>query len=193
MLRYNEPLDLIHSDICDLKLVQTRDGNKYFITFVDDNTKYCYVYLLKSKDEVIEKFVLYKNEVEDQLNKKIKVLRSDRGGEYESPFVDFCAQHGIIHETIAPYLPKSNGVSERKNRSLKEMMNAILISSDLPQNMWGETVLSTNFLLNKVPKKKAEKTPYELWKGINPSYKYLRVWGCLAKVAVTSPKGENMT
>ena len=85
---------------------------------MDDSTKYCYVYLLKSKDEAIEKFVLYKNEVENQLNKKIKVLRSDRGGEYELPFVDFCAQHGIIHETTAPYSPQSNEVAERKNLSL---------------------------------------------------------------------------
>ena len=68
------------------------------------------------------------------------------------------------------------------------MMNAMLISSGLPQNMWGETILSANYLLNKVPKKKAEKTPYELWKGMKPSYKYLRVWGCLAKVAVPPPK-----
>ena len=133
--RHTEPLDLIHSDICDLKLVQTRGGNKYFITSVDDSTKYCYVYLLKSKGKAIEKFVLYKNEVETQLNRKIKVLRSDRGGEYESPFVDLCAQHGIIHETTAPYSPQSNGVAERKNRTLKEMMNAMLISSGLPQNM----------------------------------------------------------
>ena len=100
--RYTEPIDVIHSDICDLKLVQTRCGNKYFITFVDDSTKYCYVYLLKTKADAIDKFVLYKNEVENQLNKKIKVLRSDRDGEYESPFVDFCIQHGIIHETIEP-------------------------------------------------------------------------------------------
>ena len=155
---------------------------------MDDSTKYCYVYLLKSKGEAIEKFVLYKNEVENQLNRKIKVLRSDRGGEYESPFVDLCAQHGIIHETTAPYSPQSNGVAERKNRTLKEMMNAMLISSGLPQNMWGEAILSANYLLNKVPKKKAEKTPYELWKGMKPSYKYLRVWGCLAKVAVPLPK-----
>ena len=56
--RHIKPLYLIHSDICDLKFVQTRGGNKYFITFVDDNTKYCYVYLLKSKDEAIEKLVL---------------------------------------------------------------------------------------------------------------------------------------
>ena len=143
--RHTEPLNLIHNGISDLKFVQTRGGNKYFITFVDDSTKYCYVYLLKSKDEVIEKFVLYKSEVENQLNIKIKVLRSDRGGEYESPFVEFCAQHGIIHETTTPYSPQSNGVTERKNRTLKEMMNTMLISSGLPQNMWGEAILSANY------------------------------------------------
>ena len=73
--RHIEPFDLIHSDICDLKFVQTRGGNKYFITFVDDSTKNCYVHLLKSKNEAIEKFVLYKSEVENQLNKNIKLLK----------------------------------------------------------------------------------------------------------------------
>ena len=77
---------LIHIDVCDLKYVQTSNTNKYFITFIDDCTKYCCVYLIKSKDEVLDKFTLYKNEVENQLSKKIKVVRSDRGNEYESPF-----------------------------------------------------------------------------------------------------------
>ena len=115
-------------------------------------------------DEAIEKFVLYNNEVENQLNKKIKVLRSDRGGDYESPFVDVYAQNEIIHETTTPYSPKSNEVVERKNRTQKEMMNALLISFGLPQNMWGKAILSANYLLNKVPKKKVEKTSYELWR-----------------------------
>ena len=124
-----------------MKFVQIRSDNKYFITFVDDSTKYYYVYLLKSKDEVIGKFFfLYKNKVENQLNKKIKVLRGDRGGEYESPFVDVCAQHGIIHETTAPYSPQSNGVAKRNNHTLKETMNAMLISSRLPQNIWGRAI-----------------------------------------------------
>ena len=120
---------------CDLKFAPTRGGNKYFITFVDDSTKYCYVYLLKSKDEAVEKFVFYKAEVENQLNKKIKVIRSDRGSEYVTPIGDYCGQHGIRHEVTPPYSPQSNGVAERKNRTLKEMMNAMLISSGLPQNM----------------------------------------------------------
>ncbi|KAK9942775.1 hypothetical protein M0R45_008423 [Rubus argutus] len=113
--RSTEPLGLIHSDLCDLKFLQTRGGKKYFITFIDDCTRYCYVYLLRSKDEAIEMFKYYKNEVENQLGKKIKILRSDRGGEYEAPFAEFCAQHGIIHQTTAPYSPQQNGVAERKN------------------------------------------------------------------------------
>ena len=67
-------------------------------------------------------------------------------------------------------------------------MNAMLISSGLPHNMWGEVISSANYPLNKVLKKKAKKTPSELWRGRQPSYKNLRVWGCLAKVAVPPPK-----
>ncbi|KAL6333744.1 hypothetical protein AAG906_028930 [Vitis piasezkii] len=70
--------------------------------------------------------------VENQLSKKIKAIRSDRGGEYESPFEEFCLEHGIIHQTTAPYSPQSNGIAERKNRTLKEMMNATLLSSVYP-------------------------------------------------------------
>ena len=162
--RSSQILDLVHSDICDLKFVQTRGGKKYFITFIDDCTRFCYVYLLRSKDEALDAFKLYKNEVENQLSKKIKVLRSDRGGEYDTPFNLFCSEHGIIHQTTAPYSPQSNGVAERKNRTLKEMMNAMLISSGLPQNMCGEALLSANFLLNKMPHKKTKLTPYEIWK-----------------------------
>ena len=72
------------------------------------------------------------------------------------------------------------------------MMNAMLISFGLPQNIWGEAVLTTNYLLKKVPKKKVKKTSYELWKGRKPSYKYLRVLGCLAKVVVPQPKKVKM-
>ena len=174
--------------MCDLKAVPTRGGNKYFITFIDDCTKYCYVYLLKSKDEAIEKFILYKNEVENQLKKKIKALRSDRGGEYVAPFADLCAKSGIVHECTPPYSPQSNGVAERKNRTLKEMMNAMLISSGVNREMWGDAILSANYLLNKIPLKNRDETPYELWRKRKPSYKYLKVWGCLAKVIVPPPK-----
>ena len=100
---------------------------------------------MKSKYEPLEKFILYKNEVENQLNRKIKELRSDRGGEYVVSFMSLCEQSGIIHQVTAPYSPQCNEIAEPKNQILKEMMNAILISSGLPQNIWGEAVLSTNY------------------------------------------------
>ena len=186
--RSSEPLELIHSDMCDLKFIQTRGGKKYFLTLIDDCTRYCYVYLLKSKDEALEMFQHFKDEVENQLDRKIKVIRSDRGGEYEASFGDFCSQHGIIHQTTAPYSPQQNGVDECKNRTLKEIMNTLLLSFGLLQNMWGEAILSANYIFNRIPHKKTNKSPYELWKGQRPFYKYLKVWGCLAKVAVPIPK-----
>ena len=188
VVRNTKPLDLIHSDVCDMSPIQSKGGNEYFITFVDDCTKFCYVYLMKSKDEAINKFSLYKEEIENQLEKKIKVVRSDRGGEYVSPFGQFCADRGIVHEVTPPYSPQSNGIAERKNRSLKDMMNALLISSGLPQGMWGEAILTANYLLNRIPRKDEDKTPFELFKGRAPTYKHLRVWGCLAKVMVPAPK-----
>ena len=85
-----------------------------------------------SKDEAVEKFAIYKQEVENQHNKKIKMVKSDKGGEYLEPFSAFCALHGIIHEVTLPYSPQSNGIAEQKNFTLKDMMNAILISFGLP-------------------------------------------------------------
>ncbi|GJW13118.1 retrovirus-related pol polyprotein from transposon TNT 1-94 [Tanacetum coccineum] len=151
----------------DLKSLPTKGGNKYFITFIDDCTKYCYVYLLKS-------------------------FRSDRGGEYVAPFAELCAKHGIRHEFTAPYSPQQNGIAERKNRTLKEMVTAMLISSGMSQDMWGEAILTATYLLNKIPRKEKEETPYELWMGRKPSYQYLRVWGCLAKVVVPTPKAQKI-
>lgn len=80
--RYSSLLDLIHSDVCDNGKVLTRGGRRYFITIKDDYSKYCYVYLLKTKDEVLGCFKTYKAEVEKQTNKSIKIIRFDRGGEY---------------------------------------------------------------------------------------------------------------
>ena len=142
-----------------MKSIPLRGGNKYFITFIDDCSRYCYVYLLSSKDEVVNAFKTYKAKVETQLNKKIKIIRSDRGGEYEFPFKEICTEFGIAHQMTAPYTPQSNGVAERKNRSLKETMNALLNSFGLPQNLWGEAILTANFILNRVPPKRHNKLP----------------------------------
>jgi len=97
------PLELMHFDLCEMNGKLTKGGKRYFMTFIDDCTRFCYVYLLKSKDEALRYFKIYKAEVEIQLKKKIKRLRTDRGGEYFSnEFSEFCAEHGIIHERTPP-------------------------------------------------------------------------------------------
>jgi transposase InsO family protein len=126
------PLELIHSDLCEMNGELTKGGKRYFMTFIDDCTRFCYVYLLKSKDEALHYFKIYKVEVENQLEKKIKRVRSDHGGEYFSnKFSEFCADHGIIHEKTPSYSPQSNGIAERNNRTLTELINAMLDTAGL--------------------------------------------------------------
>jgi transposase InsO family protein len=112
--------------------VLTKGGKRYFMTLIDDSTRFCYIYLLKSKDEALRYFKIYKAEVENQLERKIKRVRSDRGGEYFSNlFTLFCEEHDIIHERTPPYSLQSNGVAERKNRTLTDLVNAMLDTAGL--------------------------------------------------------------
>jgi hypothetical protein len=113
--RNSQLLELAHSDICELNGILTRGGNIYFITFIDDCSRYTYVYLMRSKDETFNKFKCYKSVVENQMEKKIKILRSDRGGEYfPTKFILYCEENDIIYKKSAPYTSQQNGLAERK-------------------------------------------------------------------------------
>nr|CAH65871.1 OSIGBa0103I21.4 [Oryza sativa] len=154
---------------------------------------YCYVYLLKTKDEALHYFKIYKAEVENQLEWKIKRLRSDRGGEYFSnEFTSFCEEFGIIHERTPPYSPQSNGVAERKNRTLIEMVNAMLDTAGLSNEWWGEAIFTACHVLNKIPVKHKEVTPFEEWERKKLNLSYLRTWGCLTKVNVPIAKKRKL-
>ena len=111
--RNTELLELIHTYLCEFEGKLTREGNGYFITFIDNFSKYAYVYLLKNKSDAFEKFKEFLREVENQFGRKIKRFRSDRGREYESfEFNSFVSSLGIIHETSLPYSPASNDVAK---------------------------------------------------------------------------------
>ena len=104
--RNTQILDLVHSDICEFNGILTRGGKRYFITFIDDCSRYIYVYLLRSKDETFDAFKCYKSEVENQKERKIKILRSDKGGEYfPEEFDHLCEEFGIIHQSRPLYSP----------------------------------------------------------------------------------------
>nr|GEU38507.1 hypothetical protein [Tanacetum cinerariifolium] len=150
-----------------------RQGASYFITFTDNYSRYDYVYLLKHKHEVFETFKVFKNEVENQLTKTIKALRSDRGGEYitQEFYLKAC---GIVQQLTSPYTPQHNGVSERRNRTLLDMVRSMMNLTTPPLSFWDYALESATRILNMVPTKKVDKTPYEFWYGKVPNLSYLK-------------------
>ncbi|GJT09653.1 putative RNA-directed DNA polymerase, partial [Tanacetum coccineum] len=181
--RATDLLGLIHTDVCGPLRHVSRKGASYFLTFTDDFSRYGYVYLLKHKHEVFETFKVFKSEVELQLGKKIKALRSDRGGEYLSQeFKEYLGKNGIVQHLTSPYTPQQNGVSERRNRTLLDMVRSMFNLTTLPLSFWDYALESAVRILNMVPTKKVDKTPYEIWHGKAPNLSYLKVWGCEAYV-----------
>ncbi|KAM1830023.1 hypothetical protein ACFX14_022770 [Malus domestica] len=141
------------------------------------------MYLMKYKSESFERFKEFKNEVEKQTGKQIKILRSDRGGEYLSnEFLDYLKECGIVSQWTPPGTPQHNGVSERRNRTLMNMVHSMMSSADLPISFWGYALHTAAYLLTAVPSKSVPQTPYEIWYGKKPSLKHVKIWGCPAYV-----------
>ncbi|GKB34791.1 retrotransposon protein, putative, ty1-copia subclass [Tanacetum coccineum] len=135
------------------------------------------------KHEVFETFQVFQKEVENQLEKTKKSLRSGRGGEYISQkFLDHLKEHGIIAHHTPPYAPQHNGVSERRNKTLLDMVRSVMSQTTLPKSFWDYAIESATRIINMVPTKKVEKTPYKVWHGQAPKMSYLKVWGSKALV-----------
>ena len=131
--RVETPLKLIHSDICGSMSVRARHGAFYFITCIDDFTRYGHVYLITHKLEALSFFRQYINFVENQLDMKVKTLRTDRGREYLSnQFKILCDEKGIKRQLTIPGTPQQNGVVERRNRTLLEIVRSMLAQANLP-------------------------------------------------------------
>ncbi|GJU66512.1 retrotransposon protein, putative, ty1-copia subclass [Tanacetum coccineum] len=140
--RATDLLGIIHTDVCGPLRHVSRQGASYFITFTDDYSRYGYVYLLKHKHEVFETFKVFKNEVENQLGKTIKALRSDRGGEYISQeFKDYLKACGIVQHLTPPYTPQHNGMSEKRNNTLLNMK-----ADKTPYELWYGKVPNLSYL-----------------------------------------------
>ena len=188
--RSKEPLGLVHSDVCGKMSTQSLSGGEYFLTFIDDYSRYTWVYVLKRKDQVFEQFLEWKTLVEKSTGKRLKALRTDNGGEYTSnEFVKYLKAEGVRHELTIPKTPEQNGVAERLNRTLVEMIRSMLVDSKLPQKFWAEALSTAVYLRNRSPTKAVtDMTPFEAWTGEKPRVDHLRVFGCAAYALI--PKDE---
>ncbi|KAL0409791.1 UNVERIFIED_CONTAM: Retrovirus-related Pol polyprotein from transposon TNT 1-94 [Sesamum radiatum] len=128
----NGLLDLVYTDVCGPLSIPARGGFSYFVTFTDDHSRYGYVHLVRYKSEAFGRFKEYRLEVENQTNRKIKALRSDRGSEYLSgEFIDHLKENGILSQWTPPGMQQLNGVAERRNRTLLDMVRSMLNFTEL--------------------------------------------------------------
>ena len=188
-------LETVHSDVCGPMKTPTFGGMRYFVTFIDDKSRYCAVYLMKKKSEVFDKFVHFVNLAENQSDSRIKVLRSDNGGEYKSTkFAKFCASRGIMQKFTPPYTPELNGVAERMNRTLVECARCMLEHAGMPKQYWGEAVMTAAFLRNRLPTRAQDlhKSPYEEWTKKKPLLANVKVFGCHAYVHIPKEKRSKL-
>jgi len=187
--RANQGLELVHADLCGKISPPTPGGRQYFLLVVDDHSRYMWVELLKTKDEALGYFKKIKQQAELEKGMKLKLLRTDRGGEFNSHlFTVFCSETGIKHYTTTPYSPRQNGVVERRNQTVVEMARCLLKSKGMPPKFWGEAVVTAVFILNRAPTKALkDMTPYEAWHGKKPRVDHLKTFGCIVHVKKVGP------
>ncbi|KAL5548640.1 hypothetical protein UlMin_003871 [Ulmus minor] len=194
-----ESLDFSDFDIC----VECIKGKQTKTKKLDDYSRYGYLFLIHEKSQSLDVFKTFKAEVELQLNKRIKSVRSDRGGEYygrydgsseqrPGPFAKYLEECGIVPQYTMPGSPSMNGVAERRNRTLKDMVRSMISHSTLPKKLWGEALKTAAYILNRAPTKAAAKTPYELWMGQKPSLKHFHIWGCPAEARPYKPHEKKL-
>ena len=182
-----QALQLVHGDLCGPIDPATSGGSIYFFLLVDDFTRVMWVYMLKSKDEAFDVFKRFQVQVEDD-NTKIKVFRTDRGGEFTSTeFKIYCEETGIERHYTAPYTPQQNGVVERRNRTVVEMARSYLKEMKLPMMLWGEAVRHSVYVLNRLPTRSiSDQTPYEAWTGLKPNIGHICTFVCVTHMKIPS-------
>ncbi|GJZ54599.1 retrovirus-related pol polyprotein from transposon TNT 1-94 [Tanacetum coccineum] len=166
--RSSDLLEIIHTDICEPFDTPSFTREKYFITFIDDFLHYGYVCLLHEKSQ------------------SINALESP------GPFAKFLENCGICAQYTMPGTPQQNDVTERRNRTLMEMVRSMITKSSVPKSLWVYALKTVVYLLNRVPSKSFSKTPYELCTGRKPSQRYRHVWGCPAKARVYNPQEKKL-
>ena len=145
-------LELIHIDVSGRFSHLSLGGYEYYITFIDDYSRFTWILFLKTKGEVFQRFKEFKVLVENHTSRNIKVLRLENGGEYtKGEFVDFCTSEGIRHEFTVPYTPQQNGVAERKNKAIVGAARAMLHDQGLPLFLWAEACNTAVYMQNGGP------------------------------------------
>ncbi|GJW40577.1 retrovirus-related pol polyprotein from transposon TNT 1-94 [Tanacetum coccineum] len=173
-------LELLHMDLFGPSAVRSYEGNLYTLVIVNDYSRYTWTRFLKDKTEAFDQFEIFSKKIQNQLGCIIVSIRTDHGREFDNEvqFGEFCNINGITHNFSAPRTPQSNGMVERKNRTLQEMSRTMLNEQLLPQKFWCNAVDTSTYILNRILIRAIlGKTSYELLRGRKPTLDYFRLFG----------------
>ena len=179
-VRTDAPLKLIHTDLSGIIRIPNKQKYRYFLIFVDDYSRFAFLYLLKSKEQVFETFREFKNMIEEQMESKIKRLKSDGGSEYDNKKLhQLCASTGMVQNFSAPRCPPQNGGPERLNRTIEQMARCMLLEAVLCIEFWPYAVLYAVFIKNRIPHKAiGGQIPIELFYNTTVDFESIRKFGC---------------
>ncbi|GJZ86618.1 putative ribonuclease H-like domain-containing protein [Tanacetum coccineum] len=175
-----KPLFMLHMDLFGPTFVSSLMHKKYCLVVTDDYSRFTWVFFLTTKDETSEILKNFIKEIENLVDKKVKIIRSDNGTEFKNKVMDdFCREKGIKREYSVARTPQQNGVAERRNRTLIEAARTMLADSKLPTTFWAEAVITACYVQNRVlVVKPHNKTPYELFRRFKPALSFMRPFGC---------------
>ncbi|GJZ08302.1 putative ribonuclease H-like domain-containing protein [Tanacetum coccineum] len=174
-----KPLFMLHMDLFGPTFVSSLMHKKYCLVVTDDYSRFTWVFFLTTKDETSEILKNFIKEIENLVDKKVKIIRSDNGTEFKNKVMDdFCREKGIKREYSVARTPQQNGVAERRNRTLIEVARTMLADSKLPTTFWAEAVSTACYVQNRViVVKPHNKTPYELFRGFKHALSFMRPFG----------------
>ena len=194
--RASERLALVHSDVCGPIEAPSLGGARYFITFTDDRSEWISVYTLHRKSESFDKYKTFESSSERHTGQSLHILRSDRGGEYMSnEFHDHLSNKGIVHQLSTVETPQQNGVAERINRTLMDLVRSMLHAKELPKQFWAEALATAVYVRNRVTSRALPQntTPHHIWHGQAPDLSHLRVFGCRCWYMIPKSKVKKLS
>ncbi|SDA01537.1 BZ3500_MvSof-1268-A1-R1_Chr10-1g02765 [Microbotryum saponariae] len=180
-----ERLGLVHSDVLSFP-TPSLTGKRYLVTFLDDHSRKLWAYAIDHKSDVFPTFQTWLAEVELETNARLRILRTDNGGEYRSnAFTEFCKSKGIRRQYSIPYTPQQNGRAERVNLSIVEGVLALLADARLPATFWDEAAAYFVYCKNRCSHSAlAKQTPESVWNGQRTTATALHPFGCTAWLTV---------
>jgi len=185
--RADKCFNLIHVDIWGPAPTPSLHGHRYFLTVIDNFSRYSWIYLMHNKSETRTHLTNFINFVENQFETKVKVIRSDNGHEFKMN--EFFSSKGIIHQTSCVETPEQNGIAERKHQHLLNVTRALLSQSKISTHFWSYALTRAAFLINITPTPFLQNsTPYEKLHGDSYNFKNLKVFGCLCYMQTISAK-----